>query len=1143
MACQFEFLQNLTSEEEYHRALESLPPDLPATYERMLEKILKLPESTQRMVQEALKWIIFAFPSLNLSELCEAVSVEAGSAKRNPRNIVKPTTIERYCSSFVRKSTSGNLESAHFTVKEFFTNLNQTADPRFARFSMQEESVRASFASTCLTYLNYEDFRRPVPDHEDEISQYPFYTHATVWFIRYARESWHRDDLIMLGKRLFEDEKSSNFILWCHYFLWNRVVRKDILFAIGDWKSFLAKFQPALRREQTSTLYWAALIGVPQLVEANLSSGSNINRRLPLGTPLHAAILGELNFALFSNYTRTDVKRVQFLAWEFLNIRKTWNHQRKSCVQLLLSHGADCNIPLAVPGTGDITTHELLFYSGDAELITQLPKPNTPLNEGWLKRLQSAAIESWRSHPINSFLDILNVIDLSKVPMTCEVDYANYAIQMRAEADLKYEKIGRSDISVLLRVAANQGSIDVINNILTLRGVDVDSTGEDGETALHLAARNGSRQCMEALIDKGASINKRDTNGRSALHYAAWSSSVECVDMLLGLGLDPREKTSDSKTLCHLAAERDNVDVLQMLFERFGEDILYPNDRDVLGRTPILTAANNSSPATLRFLLPFSNPNDKDSDDEPLLHLAATHLGLSHITTIMERGADPLVKCGDGSSILHHMATNSKATREYFQMALDLGVSKDAKAEGGASPLHVLLRQTHFQINPDVELAEFLASETNINTPDEAGVAPLHHLLDAHIVIDVKLRLFASFLRTGSDVTLKTDHRDSFFRELVRRLPGCIIGDSWQEDSEWRLKSIDTQRLLSMAITATHEVKHLEQPLDSLRPLQWCLVYDSLALQLLSKGVNPNLRDTIPGGLTPLEAICTKGAKKFDEGIVLRLCEAYKKAPSLHPSGDTLLHMLCHGPSLDVVLLNHIHELFPDVNIRGADGSLSLIDAISNGKVAFVEQLLSFGARLDLKGGKCQRNWYPVHYAVQSSNYDILSLLWNHEADWSLKIPTFSLEGMTFAGWSVLHIAVRENSITAMNFLLDRGLVDVNVLDDFHRTPLHIAARFADEQLVTNLIDRGADTKALDKEGNSALHYSVFNIADHEHIITFLVDNGCPQGLNKSGETPMILAICQHRMKAVEIFDNLQSEQGMFDRFLGTGHTDVLPTN
>ncbi|KAL8881354.1 MAG: hypothetical protein Q9198_001432 [Flavoplaca austrocitrina] len=119
VACQIDYLCELPNDAALRRALITLPPNLKATYERILQKVNQSSGEAQKLVQRTLFWIIHG-RGLSISALCEAVSVETGQRKLDREAIPEEEDILRLCSSLVRRSVSGyKLELAHFTVKEF----------------------------------------------------------------------------------------------------------------------------------------------------------------------------------------------------------------------------------------------------------------------------------------------------------------------------------------------------------------------------------------------------------------------------------------------------------------------------------------------------------------------------------------------------------------------------------------------------------------------------------------------------------------------------------------------------------------------------------------------------------------------------------------------------------------------------------------------------------------------------------------------------------------------------------------------------------------------------------------------------------------------------------------------------------------
>lgn len=127
-----DYLCELPNDAARRKALNSLPPDLNSTYERILGRVNHSNSETQKLVQRALRWISGEFldfdsdmnGKLSTEALCEAVSVDLGSKQRNSQAIPDEYEILHWCSSLVRKSASGKLEFAHFTVQEFLQQID-----------------------------------------------------------------------------------------------------------------------------------------------------------------------------------------------------------------------------------------------------------------------------------------------------------------------------------------------------------------------------------------------------------------------------------------------------------------------------------------------------------------------------------------------------------------------------------------------------------------------------------------------------------------------------------------------------------------------------------------------------------------------------------------------------------------------------------------------------------------------------------------------------------------------------------------------------------------------------------------------------------------------------------------------------------
>jgi ankyrin repeat protein len=71
-----------------------------------------------------------------------------------------------------------------------------------------------------------------------------------------------------------------------------------------------------------------------------------------------------------------------------------------------------------------------------------------------------------------------------------------------------------------------------IAELLLAKGAKIDTAGDNGKTALHLAAMDGSKSMIELLIDRGAALNAADKYGNSPLKLSLENDRIEASEIL-----------------------------------------------------------------------------------------------------------------------------------------------------------------------------------------------------------------------------------------------------------------------------------------------------------------------------------------------------------------------------------------------------------------------------------------------------------------------------------------------------------------------------------------------------------------------------------------------------------------------------------
>ena len=96
---------------------------------------------------------------------------------------------------------------------------------------------------------------------------------------------------------------------------------------------------------------------------------------------------------------------------------------------------------------------------------------------------------------------------------------------------------GVVNINQQLITACKNGNLEEVNRLLSLDGIDVNTSDQSG-TVLHHAIRINNVDIVNRLIQAGADVNLGDFQGLSPLYHASGNNLV-IVNTLLLAGADP----------------------------------------------------------------------------------------------------------------------------------------------------------------------------------------------------------------------------------------------------------------------------------------------------------------------------------------------------------------------------------------------------------------------------------------------------------------------------------------------------------------------------------------------------------------------------------------------------------------------------
>ena len=120
-----------------------------------------------------------------------------------------------------------------------------------------------------------------------------------------------------------------------------------------------------------------------------------------------------------------------------------------------------------------------------------------------------------------------------------------------------------------LHLAAHYGHSDVVALLLHNNApVDLRSTNQMANTALHAAMAGRHGDVVKLLLDSGADVNAKQHGGWTALHAAAANGDRALVELLVLRGADVAAANDTGETASTIARGRSHPEIADLLERR-----------------------------------------------------------------------------------------------------------------------------------------------------------------------------------------------------------------------------------------------------------------------------------------------------------------------------------------------------------------------------------------------------------------------------------------------------------------------------------------------------------------------------------------------------------------------------------------------
>jgi ankyrin repeat protein len=992
--------------------------------------------------------------------------------------------IMRFCRSLFRYSAKGNLESAHFTVVEFFAGQRLERHNTLKHFWTPRHVALRYIANTCLRYLILDAFREAAPEsererHEFEV-QYPFYKIASHRWCpnQVADPAFLEVDQTTteLLQTLFHPKKTPNFTRWAFEYM------QATHYRVPEMET----------HHSISPLHLAVVIGLSLTVKWIMSLDPAAVDLVSsyYGSALHWAILGHVSVVM------ALMRAISFEEACDLTYRSL--HTPEEIVMLLLRSSPDLSarFPMAhsIPGP---SAAEMLLYKRLTFGIPILHARQHQFSASSLKYLE-VMISHGRGHDHGS---ICQFMDATLFQPDAHADAALLRLALSQPESGYSDKFAGVDVNKMLSKAIVGDRVDVVDEIIRARPDAIRHHCAPGRgTALHTAAVNGSARCMERILSFGISAQLVDEKQSTALHICARRETL-CAEILLKHGCDPLSEDDMGQTVYHVAAASNNHHLLSILLDKSDHST---NStvfliEDAARRTPLLAAVEQGADDAVATLLPFAPQVVSQHLATQLVASAARYCSPSNLEAVLELYDHSCPNEPLPPYLIHGLCSSPRCTVQGIKKIMSKSDATLQFDDEGESPLHAYL-----SVPPEASsigrtsaetqvIAKLLACEEIINGLDRRGQSVVDLLL-ARNDLDHPARtvIIADFLLAGLNPHLALS-------AICANSEAC----KWLGELEDLLNPvfdrIDQLEMSKHAVFATFAL--LRSPHTH-----------HLLLRLLDKGLD-------------VDWICDNGYSLCEQAAIVvpsfvvfsNFLQKSRRTTAPNKDGNLMTHVLCSQKSA-IGATTHLRALLDagiDPNAVSTHGSTALIEAISHDNDEFVHLLLERGAKLDLRGQTTKEGWhnermYPLHWATALGSVQSMRMLLVHCADFGGVLDfsdadMFEIDGVRFGGLKVLHLAVFYGQRLIIQLLLERPYVDVNDLAEGKHTALHLAAVDRNPDIVWYLLVKGASTALQDRSGNTALHLAA--MAGDWNIGQRLVDAGSPQTLDHNGLNPLSLAI------------------------------------
>lgn len=522
--------------------IQNLPKDLTETYTRIFSRIVQ--GKDDKLAKRVFKWVTAAMRPLSVSELQEALAIEAFAKSSQPERFIKDKSkIVTCCEGLIlREEMDDEVHFAHPTVVQLLlSNPSRQNSQDFFKFNIHEARNEAGIS--CVTYLNFSDFKtRLIKPSKlenmkaEEIIRANFLaaglglkqTNYILRHVRPLRARRKRHDALKYRPYSQYQRNLISYQATKHHTFLN--------YASEHWLAHSSTFH----REDDIWHFWSRLlIEENDIVKKPWTDEDWAERNRVISSCIvgydHRALLDFIESS-DAGFTPDELQWMMDLAA---------SSGKASVVETLCaslraprSRSLNLALPLVLSAQGD-----------HIEAVNRLLAAKADVN--------ASAMTEWGSQtPLQAAAEGGHIKTIECL--------------LAAKADVNAPAAEEVGGRTALQAAAEGGHIEVVERLLAAKA-DVNAPPEldSGRTALQAAARRGHVEIVARLLASKADVNApaAAVYGRTALRAAAGGGYVEVVQLLLAAHADVNTPAAKAGGLTALqaAAKGGHIEVVEQL--------------------------------------------------------------------------------------------------------------------------------------------------------------------------------------------------------------------------------------------------------------------------------------------------------------------------------------------------------------------------------------------------------------------------------------------------------------------------------------------------------------------------------------------------------------------------------------------------